>query len=68
MSATVPVRSGTEANDEAPAAEKAAEDAAEYTAEDAAEYAADRDPWEGVPAALLAAGRAYDTDTAGGCG
>lgn len=60
MSATVPVRSGTEANDEAPAAE--------YTAEDAAEYAADRDPWEGVPAALLAAGRAYDTDTAGGCG
>ncbi|MDL4820273.1 hypothetical protein [Actinomadura opuntiae] len=26
------------------------------------------DPWEGIPAELLDGGRAYDTDTAGGCG
>lgn len=25
-------------------------------------------PWHGIPAALLNPDRAYDTDTAGGCG
>ena len=32
------------------------------------ESADERDPWEGIPLAVLAGAVRYDTDTAGGCG